>query len=35
VDENNNVYVFEEIKENCPRSSKYAKAQMNALDEVP
>jgi len=26
VDENTNVDVFEEIKENYPRSSKYAKA---------
>jgi hypothetical protein len=24
VDENTNVYVFEEIEENYPRSSKYA-----------
>ncbi len=34
VCENTNVDVFEEIKENYPRSSKYAKAQVNALDEV-
>ncbi len=33
VDENTNVHVFEETKENYPRSSKYAKAQVNALDE--
>jgi len=34
VDENTNVDVFEEIKENYPRSSKYAKAQVNVLGEV-
>jgi hypothetical protein len=34
VDENTNVDVFEEIKENYPRSFKYAKAHVNALDEV-
>ncbi len=34
VDENTNVDVFEETKENYPRSFKYAKAQVNALDEV-
>jgi hypothetical protein len=34
VDENTNVDVFEQIKENYPRSSEYAKAQMNVLDEV-
>jgi len=35
VDENINVDVFEESKENYPRSSKYAETQVNALDEVP
>ncbi len=34
VDENTNVDVFEEIKENYPRSSKFAEAHVNALDEV-
>jgi hypothetical protein len=29
------VDVFEETEENYPRSFKYAKAQVNALDEVP
>jgi hypothetical protein len=28
MDENTNVDVFEEIKENYPRSSEYAKAQV-------
>jgi hypothetical protein len=28
------VSVFEEIEENYPQPSKYAKAQVNALDEV-
>jgi hypothetical protein len=35
VDENTNVYVFEETKENYPRSFEYVEAQVNALDEVP
>jgi len=35
LDENTNVDVFKEIKENYPRSSKYAKAQVNVLGEVP
>jgi hypothetical protein len=35
VDENTNVDVIEEIMENYPRSSKYAEAQVNALDEIP
>ncbi len=35
MDENINVDVFEESKENYPRSSKYAETQVNALDEVP
>ncbi len=34
MDENTNVDVFEETKENYPRSSEYAKTQVNALDEV-
>jgi hypothetical protein len=34
MDENTNVVVFEEIKENCPRSFEYVKAKVNALDEV-
>jgi uncharacterized protein YcbK (DUF882 family) len=34
VDENTNVDMFEEIKENYPRSSEYVEAQVNALDEV-
>jgi hypothetical protein len=35
VDENTNVDVFEETKEYYPKSSKYAKAHVNALDEIP
>ncbi len=35
VYENTNVDVFEEIEENYPQSSKYVKAHVNALDEVP
>jgi hypothetical protein len=34
VDENTNVDVFKETEENYPRSFEYAKAQVNALDEV-
>jgi hypothetical protein len=34
VDENTNVDVFEETKENCPRSYEYVEAHVNALDEV-
>ncbi len=35
VDENTDVdNVFEEIEENYPRSFKYAKAQVNVLDDV-
>ncbi len=34
MDENTNVDVSEEIKENYPRSFKYAEAHVNALDEV-
>jgi hypothetical protein len=32
VDENTNVDVFKEIKENYPRSSKYVETQVNTLD---
>jgi hypothetical protein len=35
VDENTNVDVFEETEENYPRSFEYAKAHVNALDEIP
>ncbi len=35
MDENTNVDVFEQTKENYPWSSKYVKAHVNALDEVP
>ncbi len=35
VDENTNVDVLEETKENYPQSSRYAKAQVNTLDEIP
>jgi hypothetical protein len=35
VDENTNVDVFEETKGNYPKSSEYAEAQVNALDEIP
>jgi hypothetical protein len=34
VDENTNVVVFEETKENYPRSYEYVKAHANALDEI-
>jgi hypothetical protein len=34
VDEITNVDVFEETKENYPKSFKYAKAHVNAMDEV-
>jgi hypothetical protein len=34
VDENTNVDVFKETKENYPRSFKYAKAHVNELDEL-
>ncbi len=33
MDENTYVDVFEETKENYPKSFKYVKAQVNALDE--
>ncbi len=35
VEENTNINVLEETEENYMRSSKYAKAQMNVLDEIP
>jgi len=35
VEDNTNINMFEETKENYLQSSKYAKAQMNVLDEVP
>jgi hypothetical protein len=35
VDENTNVDVFEETKENYPRSSEYVKVEVNVLDDVP
>jgi hypothetical protein len=35
VDENTNVDVFKETKENYPRSFEYVEALVNALDEVP
>ncbi len=34
VDENTNVDVFEEVKENYPQSSEYAEAQVNVLYEI-
>jgi hypothetical protein len=34
VDETTNIDVFVETKENYPRSSEYAKAQVNVLDEL-
>ncbi len=34
VNENTNVDVFEETKENYPRSSKYAEAHLKALNEL-
>jgi hypothetical protein len=35
VEENTNINVFEETHEYYLRSSKYADAQVNVLDEVP
>jgi hypothetical protein len=35
VEENTNIDVLEEIEENYLQSFKYAKAQMNVLDEIP
>jgi len=34
VDENTNADLFEEIEKNYPRSSEYAKAHVNVLDEI-
>jgi hypothetical protein len=35
VEENTNIDVLEEIKDNYLQSSKDAEAQINVLDEVP
>jgi hypothetical protein len=35
VEENINIDVVEDTQENYLRSSEYAKAQVNVLDEVP
>jgi len=35
VEENTNINVFKKIKENYLRSSEYAKAHVNVLDEAP
>ncbi len=35
MEENTNINVFKEIEENNLQSFKYAKTQMNVLDEVP
>jgi Glu-tRNA(Gln) amidotransferase subunit E-like FAD-binding protein len=35
VEKNTNIDVFEENEENYLRSSKYAEALVNVLDEVP
>jgi hypothetical protein len=35
VDENTNIDVVEETKENYLQSFEYAKAQVNVLDEIP
>jgi len=35
VEENTNIDVVKETKENYPRSSEYAKSMVNVLDEVP
>ncbi len=35
VEENTNIDVVKETKENYPRSSEYAEAMVNVLDEVP
>jgi hypothetical protein len=34
MDENTNVNVFEETKENYPQSFEYAEAHVDVLDEV-
>jgi hypothetical protein len=35
VEENTNIVVVEETKENYLQSFEYAKEQVNVLDEVP
>ncbi len=35
MEENTNINVVVETKENYPQLSKYAKAKLNVLDEVP
>jgi len=35
VEENTNIDVVEDTKENYLQSSEYAEAQANVLDEVP
>jgi hypothetical protein len=35
VEENTNIDVVKETKENYPRSFEYAEALVNVLDEVP
>jgi len=35
VEDNTNINMLEETKEDYLQSSKYAKGQMNVLDEVP
>jgi hypothetical protein len=35
VEENTNINLVEKSKENYLQSSKYVKAQVNLLDEVP
>ncbi len=35
MEENTNIDVVEETKENYLRSSEYAEAHVNVLDEVP
>jgi hypothetical protein len=35
VEENTNIDMFEETKENYLQSSKYVEAHLNVLDEIP
>jgi hypothetical protein len=35
VEENTNIDVVEEMKENYLQSSRYVEAQVNVLDEIP
>jgi hypothetical protein len=35
VEENTNIIVFEEIKENYLKPFEYVEAQVNVLDKVP